>query len=90
MLCYSERPHEDHIFGKVVGKSRRLKLSEVSEGFMRDGFTEELNGEGLIESHVENSDNDWIAQQVRTTMSQIHYNTFLPVFQYKCGFDGFH
>ncbi|TGZ81968.1 hypothetical protein EX30DRAFT_305738 [Ascodesmis nigricans] len=63
-MDYEERGHEDHIFGKVVGKSRRLAIADVKDDHLRSGFPEELNAEGLIESIVENAENDWIAHQV--------------------------
>lgn len=60
----SERPHEDHLFGKLVAQSRRLKIDEVEAGFLKDGFLPEVKDDGVIESFVVNNDNHWSAQQV--------------------------
>lgn len=69
-LDYQERPHSDHIFGNVVGKTRRLKPEEVDDEFLKKGF-EEGNEDGLVDSYVENSENDWIARQVGISESRV-------------------
>jgi len=62
-LDYQERPHSDHIFGNVVGKTRKLKVEEIDDEFLKKGF-ETGNEEGCVDSYVENSENDWIARQM--------------------------
>lgn len=60
----SEREHEDHLFGKLAAKSRRLDIEQVEAGFLKDGFLPEVKDDGVIESFVVNHDNQWSAQQV--------------------------
>lgn len=60
----SEREHEDHLFGKLVAKSRRLEIEQVEAGFLKDGFLPEVKKDGVVESFVVNNDNHWSAQQV--------------------------
>lgn len=64
-IANSEREHEDHLFGKLVGKSRRIKPSEVDDEFLRAGFLPEVEEDGAVESFVVNEANKWTAQQVR-------------------------
>jgi hypothetical protein len=64
-LDWQERPHNDHIFGNLVGKSRRLEAEEVEDEFLREGW--ELADENtLVESFVVNGEKGWSAQQVST------------------------
>lgn len=64
-LDWAEREHTDHIFGRVVGRSRRVALDAVEDAFLRDGWAEPLaRDHGLIESFVVSADNAWTAQQV--------------------------
>jgi len=59
-----ERPHRDHIFGNCVGSSKRVKLEDVEKGYLRDGWAEDLVKEGLVDSFVANTENDWTAHQI--------------------------
>lgn len=62
--CCSERQHEDHLFGKLVAKSRRLKLADVEDEFLRSGFLAEVDTDGAVESFAANNDIGWSVQQV--------------------------
>lgn len=76
-LTWVERPHEDHIFGAVVGKSRRVQLSTLTEEgrdeYLTTGWTEDTKEHGAIESYVESdtpkSGTTWIANQVCLVLS---------------------
>ena len=40
-LDWMDRAHEDHIFGKCVGKSRWLDLADVQQDFLKEGWLDE-------------------------------------------------
>lgn len=61
-LDWAEREHTDYIFGRVMGRSRRVTLDAVEDAFLRDGWV--AHDHGLIESFVLSADNAWTAQQV--------------------------
>ena len=61
-LDWAEREHTDYIFGRVMGRSRRVALDTVEDAFLRDGWV--AHDHGLIESFVLSADNAWTAQQV--------------------------
>lgn len=63
-LDWVERSHYDDIFGNVMGKSRRVKLAEIEDEYLKTGWPEELVEEGLIESFVISEENAWVATQV--------------------------
>ncbi|KAF9502546.1 hypothetical protein BDN71DRAFT_1500661 [Pleurotus eryngii] len=68
VLNYEERTHNDHVFGHVIGKSRRIPVADVEEEFLKKGWTEETITNGAIESYVESdtpkSGTSWIAKQI--------------------------
>lgn len=67
-LWWKERENEDHVFGPVVGKSRRVKAAELDIPFLKEGWTPDTIEHGLIQSYVESdtpkSGTVWIANQV--------------------------
>ncbi|PPQ67074.1 hypothetical protein CVT25_005675 [Psilocybe cyanescens] len=66
-LWWKERESEDHLFGHVIGKSRRVKAEELDVPFLQAPWTEDTLQQGLIQSYVESdtpkSGNTWIANQ---------------------------
>ncbi|OCL02374.1 hypothetical protein AOQ84DRAFT_443416 [Glonium stellatum] len=68
-LDYQWRPHSDHLFGDLKGRSRWIKLADLDEAnedqnFLRqDWLPESAEGE-LVESYVENDINGWTGHQV--------------------------
>lgn len=70
-LWWKEREHEDHIFGSVLAKSRRVKADELDEPFLKTGWTPDTLEHGLVQSYAESntakSNTTWIANQVRTS-----------------------
>ena len=70
ILDWESREHEDHVFGKLNGKSRWLNLDGVSDDFLKEDWLEgeeEISGpagELHIESYSVNDKNGWTAQQV--------------------------
>lgn len=72
-LDWTERSHDDHIFGKLKGKSRWIATGspeyEALDQFMRDGWLEEgeeggPNGETHVQSWVVNEERGWTAEQI--------------------------
>ncbi|KAF8469666.1 hypothetical protein BDZ91DRAFT_720671 [Kalaharituber pfeilii] len=63
-LDWAERPREDYVFGKVIGKTRRINLSEIPDEKLKEGWTEDSIEHGLIYSHVVNSTYQWTAEQI--------------------------
>lgn len=73
ILNWVENEHEDHIFGHVIGKSRRVNPNEIDSdnAFLKEGWLPEVCEHGGVESHVrsdtEKSGMSWIAHQVGTS-----------------------
>ncbi|KAI0076232.1 hypothetical protein K474DRAFT_1663209 [Panus rudis PR-1116 ss-1] len=67
VLNWQERNHEDHVFGPVIGKSRRIKVDDVENEWLREGWTNDTKEHGLINSWVQSdtakSGRTWIAEQ---------------------------
>ncbi|KAH9984179.1 hypothetical protein BJV77DRAFT_1072342 [Russula vinacea] len=67
ILDWTLREHEDYLFGAVIGKSRRVKLDEIENEFLRDGWLPDTAESGAINSYVESdtpkSNTTWIAEQ---------------------------
>ncbi|KAJ7099604.1 hypothetical protein C8R43DRAFT_1048524 [Mycena crocata] len=67
ILTWTERENEDHLFGAVIGKSRRVAPSELEEEFLKTGWTADTVEHGLIESYVYSdtpkSNTTWIGDQ---------------------------
>lgn len=66
-LTWTERHNEDHIFGAVIGKTRRTKAEELDD-FLKKGWTADTYEHGVVQSYVESdtakSGTTWIADQV--------------------------
>lgn len=67
-LTWVEGTSEDHIFGAVIGKSRRVQPSELDIDFLKTGWTSDTLEHGLVHSYVHSdtpkSGRVWIANQV--------------------------
>ena len=67
-LVWQEREHEDHVFGHVIGKSRRVKPEELDIAFLKEGWTADTLEHGLVqvysESNTPKSGTTWTANQV--------------------------
>jgi hypothetical protein len=70
ILNWTERQNEDHVFGPVIGKSRRIKVDseELEDPFLKEGWTDDTVTYGVVQSYVESdtpkSGTTWIANQV--------------------------
>lgn len=68
-LSWTERENQDHIFGAVIGKSRRTSVDVLEEDFLKRNWTADTIQHGVVQSYVESdtpkSGTTWIANQVR-------------------------
>ncbi|KAF9056516.1 LCCL domain-containing protein [Panaeolus papilionaceus] len=66
-LWWKERENEDHLFGHVIGKSRRITVDKLDIPFLKEGWTADTVEHGVIQSYVESdtpkSGTTWIANQ---------------------------
>ncbi|KAG2023072.1 LCCL domain-containing protein [Coprinopsis cinerea AmutBmut pab1-1] len=66
-LSWTEKEHEDHVFGPILTKSRRVKPSEIDIDFLKNGWTADTLENGVIQSYSESntpkSGTTWIANQ---------------------------
>ena len=62
------RDHADDVFGYVISKTRRVRLDDVEDEFLKSGWTEDTTEHGAIHSYVESdtakSGKTWTAEQV--------------------------
>ncbi|EPQ60530.1 hypothetical protein GLOTRDRAFT_113140 [Gloeophyllum trabeum ATCC 11539] len=67
-LDWQERHKDDSTFGAVIGKSKRMKVEEVEDEYLRNGWTEDTIEHGVICSYVvsdtEKSKTTWTAHQI--------------------------
>jgi len=64
ILDWAPRPHEDYIFGKVEGKTRRVQLSEIDDEVLKKGWTEDSIQKGLVQAHVESTQYGWTSELI--------------------------
>lgn len=64
ILDWQERPHSDHIFGNVVGQSRRREIMDVDDDFLSKGWDDTTKEHGTIESWVVCGEGNWTAHQI--------------------------
>ncbi|KII93795.1 hypothetical protein PLICRDRAFT_36026 [Plicaturopsis crispa FD-325 SS-3] len=68
VLDWEEHKHEDHIFGAVIGKSRRIKVDEIDNEYLKRDWLPDVAEHGAIHSYVqsdtEKSGTTWIAEQI--------------------------
>jgi len=66
-LTWQERENEDHVFGSVIGKSRRVKVDVLAIDFLKEGWTPDTIEHGVVQAHAESntqkSGTTWIANQ---------------------------
>jgi hypothetical protein len=68
-LDWEQREHEDHIFGKLQGRTRFISADAIEDPYQKDGWLEgeEETGGPAGESHVESdvvADAGWTANQI--------------------------
>lgn len=69
-LDWEEREHEDHIFGKLKGRSRWVSLDQVNDAWAKEGWLtgdkEKGGPEGqlFMESYVDQQEKGWQGDQI--------------------------
>lgn len=67
-LTWKERENYDHVFGYVIGRSRRVSIDQLDVVFLKEGWTADTIQHGLVQSYAESdtpkSGTSWIANQV--------------------------
>jgi hypothetical protein len=76
ILDWTPRGHHDYVFGAIIGKSRRLKVAEIDDHFLKDGWLSDTQEHGVICSRIE-SDEDksgysWSSYEVCSACSGIY------------------
>jgi hypothetical protein len=90
ILDWVYREHEDHIFGALLGKSRRSKWEDITEPFLRKGWLPDTKENGVIEGYVESdtpkSNRVWAVSQVyiQLSTSDLYLNCRSAMFL-RCG-----
>ncbi|KAE9408248.1 hypothetical protein BT96DRAFT_28209 [Gymnopus androsaceus JB14] len=68
VLDWSERSKDDSLFGAIIGQSKRLKVEEIDDDYLKNGWTADTIENGLIQSYVVSdtpkSGTSWIANQI--------------------------
>ena len=88
VLDWTDRSHEDYVFGKVLGKSRRVDLPKaIEDPYLKEGWGAHQGGkeDGVLlfydESVVENR--HWTAEQVRPLCTTWKPSHCLSAFLYR-------
>lgn len=65
-LDWEERENHDDLFGFVIGKSRRIKAEELSDEWLREGWTEDTYEHGVVQAYAKSktSGTPWVGDQV--------------------------
>jgi hypothetical protein len=80
IMDWAFREHQDHLFGAVLGRSRRVKLDQIDNDFLRNGWLPDTEEHGAINSYVKSdtpkSGTTWTAEQVRRFSYQLVIQLF--------------
>ncbi|KAK4990450.1 hypothetical protein LTR50_002473 [Elasticomyces elasticus] len=58
------REKDDSFFGKVKGRTRWIKLEDVSDEYMNQGWAKECVEGEVIDAYVESVGGGWVAEQI--------------------------
>lgn len=69
ILDWTPKDHHDYVFGAVVGKSRRRKVDEIEDEFLKGGWLPDTQEHGVICSWIEsdpikNNGYNWTSGEV--------------------------
>ncbi len=53
VLDWTTREHYDYLFGAVIGKSRRRKVEDIEDDFLKSGWLPDTLEHGIIASRME-------------------------------------
>jgi hypothetical protein len=75
ILDWSVRDHHDHLFGYVLGKSKREKVGNLEHEYLKKNWTPDTVEHNVVYSHVESdrekSGTSWTAIQVSCILEEI-------------------
>jgi len=76
ILDWTPTGHYDYVFGAIIGKSRRLKVDEVEDHFLKDGWLSDTQEHGVICSWIgsdkEKSGYSWTSDEVGSACRGIY------------------
>jgi hypothetical protein len=68
-LDWTFRENNEYLFGPTLGKSRRVRLDEIDNEFLRNGWLPDTVEHGAVNAYAKSdtpkSNTTWIADQVR-------------------------
>jgi hypothetical protein len=68
ILDWTSREHDDSIYGPLVGKSRRVKLDEIENEYLKKGWLQDTEQHGAINAYAQSdtpkSGTSWTADQI--------------------------
>ena len=77
------REHYDYVFGAVVGKSRRRKVEDIEDDFLRGGWLPDTIKDGVIASWIESdtakSGYSWTSDEVRCVSALVSRLGYIPL-----------
>lgn len=69
ILDWEEREKNDDLFGYVVARSRRVKAEELSDEWLKEGWTEDTYEHGVVQAYAKSdtprSGTSWVGDQVK-------------------------
>ncbi|GBE78259.1 hypothetical protein SCP_0111420 [Sparassis crispa] len=67
ILDWVERPNEDNVFGAVKSKSKRIRVEDIENEFLKEGWLDDTKEHGAVltiaTSDTEKSGMSWVAEQ---------------------------
>ncbi|KAJ3750585.1 hypothetical protein DFH05DRAFT_1467834 [Lentinula detonsa] len=66
ILDWSERSKDDSLFGAVIGRSRRLRVEDIDDDYLKTGWDSTEHGfiQSYVSSDTPKSGTSWIANQI--------------------------
>ncbi|TKA83865.1 hypothetical protein B0A55_00148 [Friedmanniomyces simplex] len=64
VLDWSWNENKNRIWGKVKGRNRVTKVSELDDEFLKEGWSEDCIEDGVIETVSESVTSGWVATQI--------------------------
>lgn len=73
VLDWTSRPHEDHVFGKVLGKSKRVDSPDaIEDSFLKEDW-DTSDGVLLFYDESVGESRRWTAEQVRQLCTALEF-----------------
>lgn len=75
ILDWTMRSREDHIFGAVLGKSRRIKIEDIDEPYLKKDWSLDTIEHHAVQAYVES---DTPKSKTTWTVTQVKFLANLP------------